>query len=692
MRPDESLAALVSPRSVAVIGASDRPSSMGGQVARNLIDFFAGSFYLVNPRKSELFGRASYPTICDLPETADMAVIVVNAAVTPEVVRECAVAGCKVLVIISSGFAEVGGNGVRLQQEISEIAHSARMRVLGPNCFGIANLHEGLRATYATVTDPEVEEVLGDVAIVSQSGSIGMYLRRLLARAGVSAPIVVTTGNESDITVAQALSQIVEREDVRVLLTYMEAIRDVDRLDTLARRAAELGKPIVALKVGASDIGAETAKSHTGALRAGDKVVAARFDELAIVRAGTCSEAVDLVKGLSSGRVPRGRRVFAGTPSGGIAVMAADGAAASGLQLTQPSESLSKTIYPNIPDFVKPQNPLDWTAHVHRDTSKMQSILAGVDTSGEYDAYFIAGVNLQTAEAYASCYDSTELPMLFWSSHDAVALTRAGLPCFDEPTAPMGVLAAMAEYGEARSRLQAIVQAQQGAPAPAGIRCQEGKGKLLTPSEALGLLERYGLPVVEGIVISKEEDAVQAAKQLGVPVALKLSIGQLQHRTDENALRLNLSSDAEIRGAFTELHSIAARFGITSGQVDVQVQRMVPAGIELFFGARHAPVFGLVVSVGIGGRLVEVLGEWEMCFPPISATEARRTLAKLCEGRLVTNRRGLSPAAMDELVRSLIRFGEVMRSEHVLEADANPVIVSGDAVHLVDALIVTMDS
>jgi acetate---CoA ligase (ADP-forming) len=682
------LSSLFDPASVAVIGASDNPERIGGRVLRHLKDHYAGPAYPVNAARDVVQGLLAYPSVTALPEPPDFAVIAVPAADVVGVIEACGHKGVGAALILSAGFAETGDAGRAEQDRIRDVARSTGMRVVGPNCVGIISLPRGLIGTFATA-DLSGGAAAG-LAIVSQSGALGMTFWNQCHRLGLGASYLCTTGNEADVTAAEAVGYLIERPDVSAVMLFLEGLNQPAELFAAGTRALELGKPIVAMKAGVSGQGARAAISHTGSIAIPDKLVGSLLERAGIVRVHSPTDLVYFSSTFAAGRFPAGDRIGVMTGSGGVGVMISDQAEALGLTLPSPSPDAMRRIRERIPPFGSARNPVDYTANIVNDPAGFGAVLEAVVSDGQFDGICIAGTPAATArqmcQAIEDKYAVSAKPILVCSTDRQIVrlLTSHGIPAFDDAVLMTRAMGHLRAYARRRSQERAEPPLLDTAgPRP-------GTPSVLAAAEARALLQGYAIPLVPEVSATGADEAAAAAEELGYPVAVKLNSSVAAHKSDIGGLRLGLCTGEETRAAVADL-AAAAPGGGGPGRLPVVVQRMVPAGPELFVGGMRHPVLGPAVIVGLGGSLIEILDQSAVGLVPLSQVSAGRLVASLCDGRLVTADRGLSPAQHGSLLQVMVAVSRLLADRpDVSEVDLNPLIAGLDGVTAVDALVTVM--
>jgi acyl-CoA synthetase (NDP forming) len=679
---------MFSPQSIAVVGASE--ASLGSVVFQNLHRDFPGRLYPVNQRRAEVHGVAAYPTVDDLPEAVDMAVILTPAATVPDIVERCAARGIGGAVVPSAGFAEAGPEGRAWQQRMTDIALSYAFPIVGPNCNGFYNNQGRVAATFAFPADSDRPK-MGPAAVVSQSGGFGSYILLKAIAGGLHVGWYLSTGNEADLNVARGLQYLIEQPEVRVMLTFLEAVRSPEVFLNVAARAAELGKPVVAVKAGYTSEGSRAALSHTASIVGSGDVYDAICRQYGIIQAASVEQMVDFGLALQTGRTMSGRRLGVMTHSGGSGVLIADVAETVGLRVPALPGADQEHLGSLMPSFASPANPVDLTGAFNMDN--FGAVFSGLAASDGVDALLplIFHVGDREAEATKNVYAATEKALAVATTLSAPTLTEVGIPAYSDPARAVRALGAVAEFAESMRRYQRVER-----PAPFPDRAQKVRALLareagqpfVLESVAKQVLAEYGIPVSREAIADSADAAVAAARELGGPVALKALSYGLPHKSDSGALRLGLAGDEAVRRGYEEMLE-----SIRSANPDIKVegvlvQEMVPASVEISCGLQRDPVFGPVVAVGIGGALIEIVGGAVLLVPPFTHRMAADAVARIAGGRLRTVSRGLTDVQAELIATVMTGLGTLgLEIPEVESVDINPVRVEGSGAKAVDALL-----
>jgi acyl-CoA synthetase (NDP forming) len=682
------LQAALAPRSIAVIGASDNPHKVGGRPILYLKRYgYRGAVYPVNPGRATVQGLRAFPRVEDLPEAPELAIVAVAGDEAVRAVEACAARGVKVAVVMASGFGETGPAGLRVQESLAETAKRSGMRLIGPNCQGLANFATGMVANFSTIFH-ETQARDGPVAIVSQSGANSQAIYTLVMRKGLGVRHVHATGNEADVTVADLAEAVLEDSGVRLLLLYMEAIKDPQRLAAAAERARSRGVPVVALKAGRTARGQKAASSHTGALAAEDRVVDAFFERHAIWRAADPHELVSAAALYASGRPPRGRRLVVVSNSGASCVMAADYSEQRGIPLARISENAKEKLGKALPGFAALENPIDVTGALLSNSALFGAVLpiVGEDAQSELAmlAIPVAGTGYDVPRfakdlsLFADCYGHAVAVAAPQESVRA-PFERLGVAAFEREREAIDALAQFADHAALMRRPAAAA----AAPAPA-IRL--GSTRLLNEAESLALLSQSGLSVIEHRLCRSEDEVRAAAEAFSGAVVVKACSPDLPHKSDHGLVALQPAEPArEFHRQRDEVKRLGARFD------GVIVARLAPKGRELALGARMDPQFGPVVLVGDGGIYLEALKDFRLLLPPFSREDVIRKLGELRVAPLLAGLRGQRACDAAAFAAMAVRLGEAMLQWNgaLASVDINPVIVfeTGAGAVAVDALV-----
>lgn len=696
-----ALHALFHPRAIAVVGASDDPVKIGGRPLAFLLRHgYRGRVFPVNPSRPTVQGLPAFPSLAAIPDAVDVAVVVVPAERVLESLEACAAKGVQVAIVFSSGFAEVGEAGRREQSAMRDLAARSGLRILGPNCQGVAHLPSRLVATFAS---PFLDERLhvGPIAVVSQSGAMAGMVYEMARAAGLGLNYWVSTGNEADLQAAEILAEVVEDPETRVALCYLEDVKDARRFRDALGRAHGRGVPVFVLKAGRSAVGRRAALSHTGALAGEDDVYAAVFRQWGAIR---CADPADLLKLPQAFLHYReaGPRVAILSNSGGLGVLSVDLCVEVGLTPATFSETTTRELRAALPDFAPAANPVDLTAQILSDPGMLMRVLPlleadpGVDMIVFQIALFGAATPADRfAREVASVAQRTrKVVAVSCPQRHVVDLFRGlGVLAFDDGTTALRSLACLAQATRQRPRwLGRTTGAVPGPPpasrAPAARASAEG---FLSEWDSRALLEPFGLPLVAGALAKDGEEAARAAERLGFPVVVKVCSPDLPHKSDVGGVALGLATVDAVRDAAARILSTVGQRAPGARIDGLMVQRQGQGALELALGVKRDPVFGPVVMVGAGGALIEALRDFQLLLPPVDAAAAEEALRALRIGPLWDGVRGQAPLDLPAAVDLVMRLGEAARAlaGSVAEIDLNPVLVGRrrEGATVLDALV-----
>ncbi|AZI37040.1 putative acyl-CoA synthetase [Caenibius tardaugens NBRC 16725] len=683
---------MLSPRSIALIGASNTAHRIGGLLFANLKRAFKGPLYPIHPTEQEIMGVQAYASLDDLPEAADLAVVAVAAKMVPEMVEAAAAAGIAGAVVVTSGFAEVGEEGAALQEQLAEISRRTGIRLIGPNCIGYFNMHGGVMANFAITPDSPLPKA-GGTALVSQSGGFGSYISLMAMRAGLGVGWFVSTGNEVDCNVSMVCRHLIERPEVKVLLACVETLRDPDIFIETAERAIELDKPIVLLKAGRSEEAARAAMSHTGSITGSADVLYAVCEQYGVHIAETMQEMLDLGLMFETGKRTKGRRLAVLTTSGGAGVLLTDEAAEVGLtvpELPAEEQAALEAVMPP-PFFGSMANPLDTTAQIVAHQHAAVGIMEHLGKSPSIDMITCVTWDhtLDFIQALIDGDKGTDKPVSILCTGLVEKVSEAGTPLYLDPSRAVRPLGALARQSLDRPKVvkAPVKDEARIARMRALFESLEGR-KVLMEHEGKQLFAEYGIPVTREKLVATPADADAAAAEIGGKVAIKYMSPELMHKSDVGGLRLGLEAGSVQAEAEAMLQDVArgAPHVALSG---ILVQEMVPARMELTCGIKRDLSFGPIIVVGMGGVLVEVLAEVAMLRPPFDADMARKVVASLCDGRIASARRGLEPAEIDAVVATVMGLGQMaLELPEISEVDVNPVRIANGRAVAADALVI----
>jgi len=686
--------ALVAPRSIAILGASNDLQKLNGRTLKFLLDKgYDGAIYPVNPKYDHIGDLRCYATVGEIPHPVDLAIITVPARLVIEQVRALGNKGVPAAIIYSSGFGEMGEAGHALEHELVAVARAGNVRLCGPNCLGLVNSFDRVIATFSQYGNGDVLE--GPVAFVTQSGAFGSAIATLARKRHLGLGYFVNTGNECDATLVEILDEVMADPRIRVGCGYIEGFKDGAGLLSLAQRALEAGKPVVVTKVGRSQAGARAAASHTGSLAGEDRVFDGLARQFGILRARNEEHMLDMVDVLAHCSLPEGSGIGLVTQSGGAGVLIADRAEELGLSLPQLSMETQAKLKDVLPAFGSGANPVDVTAQF---IAEPEILLNGLRLTLADPAVHVGIVWILSMDAYAGMLvdlfrqvkSETEKPfVLCWvaASDEALRLCReAGIPVLRGAEPAVDAVAGLISYAAGRRAWLADRTARAAIDLPA--LALPGAGVVGT-IEATRLLAACGVSSAAIALAQDPEEAARAALQLGLPVAVKIESRDILHKTEADGVRLGLGDVDAVRAASVAVLAAAKAHDATARVDGLIVQKMAQGHVEFVLGLKHDPSFGPVLMAGLGGILVEVMKDVAFRRCPVTPAEAEAMLDELRGKAMLGGVRGKPPVdrrALVELLCAVSRFGAAAGAR-LEEVDLNPVLLSPTDAVAVDCVM-----
>jgi len=695
---------ILEPQSVAVIGASRQPGTVGYAVLSNLLmGQYTGIVYPVNPKAKAICGVRTYPSVLEIPDPVDLAVIIVRAPLVPQVLEECGQKGVKGAIVISAGFKETGPEGAKLEAQVREIAHHYGIALVGPNCLGVINTDPNYRLNASFAKEMPLP---GNIAFISQSGALCTAVLDYAKGQGIGFSKVVSLGNKADVNENDFLAYLWQDPQTQVILLYIEELSDGRRFLQLAREITGEGdnrKPILALKAGRTPAGARAVASHTGSLAGSDEVYEALFAQAGVLRADTVEDLFEYAIAFANQPLPNGRRTVIITNAGGPGIMATDACVRYGLELAQLNEKTLEQLRQKLPPHASLLNPIDLIGDAQHD--RYEAALDAVLDDPNVDAVIV----LLTPQAMTDIENIANVivqkskqrvkPILacFMGLVDISAgvniLKENGVPCYSFPEDAVRALAAMVKYVDwvrrprtgfkmfpvdterARNLLSKAPVSEHG----------------FIPEEvAFQVLEAYGFPVLPWGVAKTPEEAVSVARQIGYPVVLKVLSPDIVHKFDVGGVQLNLNSDSDVKQAFEKIINSVKQHLPEARIEGVIVQAMAKKGREVILGLKRDPQFGPILMFGLGGIYVEVLRDVTFRFAPVRELGAYRMVRDIRTYKLLEGVRGEPPADIDKIVECIERLSQLAIEQDLIEElDINPLIVypQGEGAVVVDVRI-----
>ena len=695
---------LFAPQSIAVIGASERPNTVGTVVFRNLLgDGFKGELYPVNPKHDEVQNKKSFSQIGDISHKVDLAIIATPAHSVPDIIRQCGEAGVHAAVVLSAGFSEAGDNGKKLQNELTGYAQHYGIRIVGPNCLGIMRPHLGLNATFShNIARP------GHLALVSQSGALCTAMLDWAQDHDIGFSTMVSLGDAADVDFGDILGYLALDRNTHSILLYIEGIHNARSFFSNLRIAARM-KPVVVIKAGRYEAGTHAAISHTGAMVGRDEVFHAAISRAGTVRAYTIEQLFSAAQLLASGNYRvNGNRLAIITNGGGLGVMATDRAVEQEVILPQLDKQTLETLNQFLPDQWSHNNPVDilGDANAERYRKTVSACLQQKNIDGVLVMLAPQAMTECTATANAVievAKDNSKPLLTCWMGGKQVAdahalFIRNKIASFDTPEASVEAFSYLASYRRNQELLLQVPEPleKHSEPDIDGARLIIGealseKRKTLSNLETMAVLKAFGVPVVTIMEAETANEALVIAESLGFPVAMKINSPDITHKSDVAGVRLNVNSAATVRTMFRELVATAKQMRPDANIKGITIENMYRRanGRELMIGVIRDPVFGPAISVGAGGTMVEVMQDNVVSLPPLNRLIAQRMLAHMRTSKLLGEFRNMPAVNITELENVLLRISElVCEIPNITEMDINPLIADEQGVLVVDARMV----
>jgi acetyltransferase len=688
-----NLELLFKPRSVAVIGASRDPNKVGHAILKNIIESgYKGRVYPVNPKADSVLGLTAYKSVLDIPDEVDLAVIVIPAQNVLDVMEECGRKGVKFAVVISAGFKEIGGEGIEREKKLVEIARKYGIRVVGPNCLGIIDMHTPINATFG----PQPQRK-GGIAFISQSGALLTAILDWSSKVGIGFSNIVSLGNKADLNETDFVEYLGENPETKVILLYLESISDGRRFIQVTS-AVSRKKPIVLLKGGVTEAGARAALSHTGAMAGGATALKAAMKKAGVILVSSLSELFDIAIAFANQPIPQGGRVGIVTNAGGGGVVTSDLAILRGLKLASLSPSTIDVLRKSLPPMAAIYNPVDVLGDARADRYRVaietllrdpnvDALITILTPQAVTEPEETAKVIIEMSRLYI------EKPILsvFIGGEKVEKAVKLlidnGIPVYDMPEKAVAALSGMVMYRELREYLAKIAESidvydVDKSTALSIIRkaLQENR-RVLLESEAKDLVKSYGIPVAPTKLARNEEEAVEIANSMGYPVVLKIASPDITHKSDVGGVVMNIRSDEEVREAFRTIIINVRRYAPNASIYGVVVQKMVPKGREVIIGTTKDPVFGHIIMFGLGGVYTELFKDVSFRLAPLSLYEAKEMVMETKAYTLLKGFRGEPPADIPSVINTLIRVSKLVTDvPQIVEMDINPLFVYEEGV------------
>jgi acetyltransferase len=694
------LNSLFNPKSVAIIGASKSPGKIGNVIVKNMISCaYQGKVFPINPKEPEIEGLVCYPSVDKTPEPAEMAVLAVPAARSLEIAEMCGKSGVRHLVAITAGFKETGRDGLELERKLLEICRNYKMRMLGPNCVGLMDTHTPINASFAAGYP-----LKGEIAFISQSGAMVLSILDWSFRTGLGFSKFVSLGNKADLTEAHFIEDAAEDPNTRVILCYIEDVEDGSHFIEVARRAVKK-KPIIILKSGTSQAGAQAASSHTGALAGSDLAYETAFKQCGVIRAREMSELFDLAVAFAKQPVPRGQRVAIVTNSGGPGIVATDNIEQKNLSMARFTKETIDALREYLPAESNIYNPVDVLGDAKADRFRfsLERVLAdpGVDSAVVLICPTAVSEPLETAQAMLEmrqAYPDKPVFAAFMGgeklAEGAQALSQAQIPCFTFPEPAITSISGMASYGRIKDMPEAQDQLSFTDVDMRTVKAvlfdiKRDNRLVLLGSEAAEIVSAYGIPAVPTFLANSPEEAAGYAEQAGFPVVLKIASPKIMHKTDIGGVKIGLNSREEVSRGFMEIMDNVHRYLPRVVLYGVEVQKMMPKGVELIIGVTRDVQFGPLIAFGLGGIYVNLLKDVAFRLTNgLNAKEIEKMISETRAYTLLRGYRGEKPADINAVIDTIGRVAKLVTDfPEITEMDINPAFAYSQGISALDVKI-----
>ena len=678
---------IMKPKSIAVIGASTKPKTIGSEIMQRLRDYkFNGNIYPINPKGGIIEGFQAYTSIKEVPSEVDLAVIVVNSKFVLDTIDQCHEKGIKGLCIITAGFKETGKEGAELERQLLQKVRDYGMRCVGPNCLGVLNTNDSIKmdATFA-----ESLPVKGDIGFVSQSGALGGGILNILKDLNLGFAQFVSIGNQADINAETMLEYWENDDDVKQILLYMESIQNPQNFRKLASRITKK-KPILALKAGRSAAGASAASSHTGSLAGADKAAAALLKQSGVIREFSLKNLFANAKAFSNCPIPKGNRVAIITNSGGPGIMATDAVCESGMQMAKITDETKEKLRSFLPAAASVKNPIDMiaSAPIEHYKQTLETVLedenvdmiaviylpflglkdidvaqALMEIKAKNPQKPIIGVFMTTSDFFVKISNmDVNMPFYMYAEEAAEAMTR-----LDEQRrwmeTPQG---SIPSFNVDKAKVETIIKNS----------LKEGRDQLTT-LESIDVLEAYGIRACKYGLATNEEEVAKLGNQIGYPVVMKMTSKTTSHKTDVGGVVVNIKDEAQLRNEYKALLQRLEAKGLLEGLEGVIIQEMVKGSREMVCGIATDPQYGPMMMFGLGGVFVEVMKDVTFRIAPLTDNDAMDMIKSVKAYKLLEGARGTTPAQIGQIQETLLRLSQLVSDyKFIDELDINPLLIS----------------
>ncbi len=676
----------LSPKSIAVIGASDKRGSVGRAITSNIINGFTGTVFPISPTRDTVFYKKAFKSVLDVPEPIDLAVVITKNTIVPQVLEECGKKKIKGVIVITAGFKEVDEEGKKLEQKLKDIAKQYQLKIIGPNCLGVMNLDPKtmMNATFLKITPKS-----GEIALISQSGAICAALVEDASAQGIGFSAVVSMGNKADQNEIDVLEMLADHDQTKVIVMYLEDMGDGQRFLNICQDITRnKRKPVLVLKSGRSPEGAKAAMSHTGALMGSDEIYEALLKQSGAIRVDTMEELFDYATAFSKQPLPLNGDLVIVSNAGGPAIISTDACSRDGIKMAK-IEDIRQKIDAVIPPWGSSRNPVDIVgdADFNRFNDVLENVLSHKDVgtvitmctpSATLDYNKLAEVIVKMSKKYKKTMLASLMGLdegiknreimadgdvpYYTYAEGAIRTLKAMLKFVDWINTPEGKIT---KFEVDKDKVKEIFDSVK----------KEGRTSLLE-EEGLQILQIYGFPLPKSTLAKTESDAVKTAKEIGYPVVMKIASPQIIHKSDAGGVKVGLSNDKEVENAFKEIVENAKKYDKNAVIKGVLVVEMVKGGKEMIIGSKLEPGFGPVIMLGMGGIYVEIFKDVTFRLAPVTEREADDMISSIKTQKLLKGVRGEKPSDIKKLSDCIQRLSQLVTDfKEIKELDMNPVLV-----------------
>jgi len=690
----------LSPKSIAVIGASDKQGSVGRAITSNIMNGYKGIVYPISPTRETVFDQKAYKSVLDVPGSIDLAVVITKNTIVPVVLEECGKKKIKGAIVITAGFKEVDEEGKKLEQKLKDIATKYGVKVIGPNCLGVMNLEPQtmMNSTFLKITPKS-----GKIALVSQSGAICAALVEDASAQGIGFSAVVSMGNKADMTEIDILKMLADHEQTKVIVMYLEDMGDGQEFLKVCKQITKNNKkPILVLKSGRSPEGAKAAMSHTGALMGSDEIYDAVIKQSGAIRVDTMEELFDYATAFSKQPLPTEGDLVIVSNAGGPAIISTDSCSKLGIKMAK-IEEIRPKIDAVIPPWGSSRNPVDIVgdADFNRFENVLNEVLAHKNVgsvismctpSATLDYDKLAEVIVKMSKKYKKTMLASLMGLDEGITNREI-LANGDVPYYTYAEGSIRALKAMLRFADwiktPEGNIAKFDVDKEKASKVFDKVKEEGRTNLLE-EEGLEILSAYGFPLPKSILAKTEDEAVEAANKIGYPAVMKIASPQIVHKSDAGGVKVNLSSDKEVRDAFKVIVDNAKKYDSKAEIKGVLIVEMVKGGKEMIIGSKLEPGFGPVVMLGMGGIYVEILKDVTFRLAPFTDQEANDMISSIKTKKLLEGVRGEKPSDVEKLSECIQRLSQLVTDfREIKELDMNPVLVmeEGEGCKILDVRI-----